>query len=200
MSNQSLKSYLLKAKYVLVFLKSPPVKVKLRKYKSVHIPNINFKTNISLPVALQRSISARKKISQFKQILKTPKETKFSPISSSSIQLSTPYSVIEKIQENQNLHNLHYIQIYYSKRCRATNLVKGWKISSTVAISRQFQFVYKHSFIRELDKKRRNINKINELDDLSKEENLQPSDKENVAIEKECASRRNYRISTSLST
>jgi hypothetical protein len=181
MKNTTLKSLLLKAKYLLVFLPKSTQRSNAKPHKTFHVHNLNF----NFPISTTKFTPSTKKILKFKQ-------SEYRSIPSSSQEKTSPISIINQIKEKQNLHNLHYVKVYFAQKGRNSNLTSGWKISSLVSIAKQFQSTKPLRIRPVATQIKRSITKVNKSSGFS-DEDKKRADKENTLIEKECAHRRNYR-------
>ena len=206
MKEKNLKSYLIKAEYLLVFIHSLKKNYSQLPYTGVHIPSMDFtatiKANKGINNALSQRFSEKEQIEIIKRILHLEKPLKISLINKTFENNSVFRSVetISTINQRQDLHLLHYGMIYCANRSRKDKPIKGWKISCSIVMIKQFQSVLSAPVAKAQSKNLHSFTILNRFKETLSQKKEEDFLNLNQSLEKEYSERRNYLTTSHLHT
>ncbi len=150
MIENTLKSYLIKAEYLLVFIHTPKKSNPRLNHIGVHIPSMDFAAAIKATRVhynpLRRSLSKKDQIDNLKKLLFSENTLIISLIKEAPGKNDKAFKTAlttNAISQKQDLHLLHYGLIYCANKSRKDRPMKGWKIPCPIVVMKQFQSVLK---------------------------------------------------------
>ncbi len=203
----SLRSYLIKAKYLLVFINQTKQPSPLIKHTGVHIPSIDFKTTIKAAKSyhnpLKRILSQKEQVEKLKKLFFSENTVIISLVNGSEEKNNKTLRVAKvtsSITEKQNLTLFHYGLMYSSNHFRRNRPKKWWKIPCPIVVTNQFQCVLKTLIVKSNIKNDNTFTIISQAKDPILETNESSFSETGLALEKEYSQRRNYLTTNHLYT
>lgn len=209
MEKKSLKSYLKRAEYLLVFIQKFNHDSSLLKYKGVHIHSMNFRNllnfnKITTTNPLKPPLERKKQIDRLKKLLfsnDTAQIFLMEGTNNKNFKAFKAAKMTSAVSNKQNLRLLHIGMIYYANNHKMKS-IKGWKVPCLIHVSRQLQYILRSPMIMDNTDSDVFYKKYKVIHTLKKELKNKETGfrKSDLALEKEYSHRRNYRTSSPLHT
>ena len=203
----SLKSYLIKAKYLLVFINQTKHPSPLVRRTGVHIPSIDFGTTVKAAKSyhdpLKLILSQKEQVEKLKKLFFSENTVVISLVKESVEKSSNSLKVAKRtsfITQKQNLYLFHYGLMYSSNHFRRNRPKKWWKIPCPVVVTNQFQCVLKTLIVKSSGKNGNTFSVISQAKDPILQTAEDSFSETGLALEKEYSQRRNYLTTNHLYT